>query len=380
MSGEPVGEGSRSSDGKRHSREELSPHDSGQGPRKPVAAPPYPAGGYYPQGYPYPVWQQYPYDPRSAPQRPGEAPYGGCGGGPYYGTGYTPYGTPYNMQAYPYNQRFGPTRPTMSDEPMEERPPQYRAGNIPDERPDVGERSPVDAEDAERQKEQFAFDDASIRAAFVRKVFAIVFVMCLVVTVMVIPAVVVPEVRAAMAGNVVVYFIAMIVFIGTMCAIVCCAQVARRFPLNLVMLTIFTLAAGVVLMVVCAAVPPHTVLMALITTTLCCLAIILFATQTSIDITSYMFLIFAATAALFMFGIVLSIMSFFIRMKFMHIVYSALACVLFMVYLAFDTQMIVGGRKYELSPEEYIYAALMLFLDIYNIFITILSLFQQAND
>jgi len=38
-------------------------------------------------------------------------------------------------------------------------------------------------------------------------------------------------------------------------------------------------------------------------------------------------------------------------------------------YLVFDTQLMLGGKhKYALSPEEYIFAALNLYLDIVNIF------------
>ncbi|KAL6736033.1 hypothetical protein Aduo_006424 [Ancylostoma duodenale] len=133
-------------------------------------------------------------------------------------------------------------------------------------------------------------------------------------------------------------------------------------------------------MVLCSRVPPHTVLLALATTSLSCAAIILFASQTKFDITSYMFVAFAATVAVFIFGIVLAIMSLFIYIKVLHIIFSAVVCVLFMVWLAIDTQMIVGGKRCEISPEDYIFAALMLFIDIYEIFVTMLSLFNAANN
>lgn len=44
-------------------------------------------------------------------------------------------------------------------------------------------------------------------------------------------------------------------------------------------------------------------------------------------------------------------------------------------YLVFDTQMIVGGRKHEMSPEEHIFGALCLYLDVINIFLALLSIF-----
>ena len=45
-------------------------------------------------------------------------------------------------------------------------------------------------------------------------------------------------------------------------------------------------------------------------------------------------------------------------------------------YLVVDTQQMVGGknRKYSISPEEYIFAALNLYLDIITLFLLLLQL------
>ena len=56
-------------------------------------------------------------------------------------------------------------------------------------------------------------------------------------------------------------------------------------------------------------------------------------------------------------------------------IYASLGALLFSCYLVFDTQMMMGGKhKYSISPEEYIFAALNLYLDIINIFLYILAL------
>ena len=50
-------------------------------------------------------------------------------------------------------------------------------------------------------------------------------------------------------------------------------------------------------------------------------------------------------------------------------------------YLVFDTQLMMGGKhKYALSPEEYIFAALNLYLDIINLFLFILSIIGISRD
>ncbi|PIO65758.1 hypothetical protein TELCIR_12558, partial [Teladorsagia circumcincta] len=129
-----------------------------------------------------------------------------------------------------------------------------------------------------------------------------------------------------------------------------------------------TLAAGLLLMTISAQVPAYTVLLALVATAVTCGGIIAYASQTTFDITSKIFIIYAVSLAVFIFGIGVALASIFVHVKWLGVIFSAIVCMLFMVHLALDTQMILGGRKYEISPEEYIYAALILFVDIYEIF------------
>ena len=45
-----------------------------------------------------------------------------------------------------------------------------------------------------------------------------------------------------------------------------------------------------------------------------------------------------------------------------------------MKFLAVDTQLIMGGKRHEISAEDHIFAAVMLYIDIVYIFMYILSL------
>ncbi len=47
--------------------------------------------------------------------------------------------------------------------------------------------------------------------------------------------------------------------------------------------------------------------------------------------------------------------------------------------MVYDTQMLMGGRKYELSPEEYVFGALQLYLDIVQLFLMILTLAGRSK-
>ena len=54
---------------------------------------------------------------------------------------------------------------------------------------------------------------------------------------------------------------------------------------------------------------------------------------------------------------------------------------IFSCYLVYDTQLMMGGKHaYSLSPEEYIFAALNIYLDIVNLFIYILLIFTGGRN
>ena len=93
--------------------------------------------------------------------------------------------------------------------------------------------------------------------------------------------------------------------------------------------------------------------------------------QTKWDFTACGGILFVCVIVLFLFGILAICM----QNKVVNLVYVLLGALIFSVYLVFDTQLMLGGKhKYSISPEEYIFAALNLYLDIINIFLYILAI------
>ena len=57
----------------------------------------------------------------------------------------------------------------------------------------------------------------------------------------------------------------------------------------------------------------------------------------------------------------------------MMIGFGCAGAFVFSLYLIYDTQlMMIGKHKYSLSPEEYVFAALNLYLDVTQLFMYIL--------
>lgn len=106
------------------------------------------------------------------------------------------------------------------------------------------------------------------------------------------------------------------------------------------------------------------------------LGLTLFAFQTKIDFTMMGGVLFAATLILLIFGIVLM----FWNGKIATLIYASFGALIFSVYIIYDTQIMLGGNhKYSISPEEYIFAALNLYLDIVNLFLYILTIVATAS-
>ena len=86
--------------------------------------------------------------------------------------------------------------------------------------------------------------------------------------------------------------------------------------------------------------------------------------------------LFACAIGLFIFGIMASIF----RSQVLRLVYSCLGAILFCVYIVFDTQLMMGGsHKYSISPEDYVFAALNLYIDVVMLFSMILGIFGGSS-
>ena len=65
----------------------------------------------------------------------------------------------------------------------------------------------------------------------------------------------------------------------------------------------------------------------------------------------------------------------------MHLAICVLGVFLFSFYIIYDIQLIVGGkhRQFKFDKDDYIIAAVVLYLDIINLFLFILSILQGGE-
>ncbi|XP_063697378.1 protein lifeguard 2-like isoform X2 [Culicoides brevitarsis] len=223
---------------------------------------------------------------------------------------------------------------------------------------------------------RFDFDDQTVRKAFIRKVYMILMVQLLITFGVIALFVFHEPTKKWTYEHPELFWIAFAVMIVTLISMACCTNVRRKTPMNFIFLFLFTLAEAFLLGVVSSVYDVQEVLMAVGLTAGVCLALTLFAFQTKWDFTVIGGSLCAATFCLLFLGI----FAIIFPGKILSLVYASLGVVLFSVYLVYDTQLMMGGKhKYSISPEEYIFAALNLYLDIVNIFMYILTIIGASR-
>ncbi|CAH8544362.1 unnamed protein product [Schistosoma rodhaini] len=224
------------------------------------------------------------------------------------------------------------------------------------------------------------YSDKYVRHAFIRKVYLILTAQLLVTSAFVCVFLFSSPVKKWVSRNSWFYYLSYATFLCTYIALVCCPSVRRRYPGNVIALSVFTLAFSYMTGTVASFYDTQSVLIAVIITACLCIAISIFAIQTRIDITKCTSLIFVLTIVVMLTGLACVIVFAVSKPNWiLQVVYGGLAALLFGVYLAFDTQHIMGGRELELSAEEYIFGALQLYLDVVNLFLIILSFFGNRD-
>jgi FtsH-binding integral membrane protein len=72
----------------------------------------------------------------------------------------------------------------------------------------------------------------------------------------------------------------------------------------------------------------------------------------------------------------------FFNIPFINAVYPVAGAILFSLYLAHHTRLIVSGKnnEYRMNEKDYILGAMTLYLDIINIFLKLLEIFGRTSN
>lgn len=213
------------------------------------------------------------------------------------------------------------------------------------------------------------FSEESIRKGFIRKVYLILTGQLAITMAFIALFVYHEPAKIWTIQNPWIAVTSFITMFAVLIIMACCGEMRRKTPHNFIFLGIFTIAQGIMLGIFTIQYDANEVFMAVGITCAICFSLTLFSLQTKWDFTMMGGFLFVGLIIVFLFGIIVA----FFPGSIASSVYSACGALLFSLYLVYDTQIMMGGNhKYSISPEEYIFAALNLYLDIINIFLFIL--------
>jgi hypothetical protein len=178
-------------------------------------------------------------------------------------------------------------------------------------------------------------------------------------------------------------------FIITMFIFACCGELMRKRPLNFLLLIIFTLLLTNLLATITVFYNTNAIIVATVITMIVVICLSLFAFQTKYDFTGWspllsgaLLTILAAIAMTIMIKISEDLLCRLWSCSFGHMLFSFFGAFLFSFYIIVNTQFMVGGNhiRYQFDTNDYIFAALNLYLDIINMILCLLTCVKSNNN
>lgn len=215
--------------------------------------------------------------------------------------------------------------------------------------------------------------NAIIRLGFIKKVYGILSTQLLLTTLMCILSMSSKSFAHFQQANPGLMWGSMILGIILMLAICCVPGLSRQVPTNYILLFAFTFCEAYMVSALCSVMPAKLVFMAAAMTCAITIALTLYACTTKSDFTVCGSMLFIAACCLFL----LTIFSMFF--KALHVVVCVFGVFLYAIYLVYDTQLLVGNKENALDMEDYILGAIMLYLDIINLFVYLLQILKTIS-
>jgi len=232
-----------------------------------------------------------------------------------------------------------------------------------------------------------SFSLLEIRRNFIKKVYGIVGLELLVVSTIMALFLFSP-LRDKVYKNgtwMIIFYILTGITLVLILVLTCCPveKVLRKWPLNISLLTFLAVCEGIMFGILSAYYKQESILIAGGITAATVLVVTIFAFFTNIDFTKCIGFAFILGILLTIIGVAFMIVIFLAddyTIYVMKMVYGSLGALVMVFYLIINTQMMmIGKHKYSFSPEDYVLAALAIFLDIINLFLYILMLVGERR-
>ena len=203
-----------------------------------------------------------------------------------------------------------------------------------------------------------SFAEKSVRAGFIRKVLSIVALQLLITFGTVLGVSLNDTATDFVQKHVEIYYSCLISTFVLLIALFC---FARKHPINMVLLGLFTLVESYICCLRYFIIQSVVFALGIVCTVL---VLVTYAFFTKRDFTAWLDILIICSLFLFIWG--MFALFFPIDIGWFKI-YAGIAALLTCAYIVIDIQMICGGKRLEFSPEDYIFAAITIYLDIINL-------------
>ena len=157
----------------------------------------------------------------------------------------------------------------------------------------------------------------------------------------------------------------------TMFVCLCCEDLLRKSPSKYIIYSLFVLAVSYSLGIISLYIRGDILYISIIITTGTTTSLILYSFIATTDFTEY----YTYVVAIFMCLIFIGIVNIFFNNTIIQIIISGGGALIFACFIVFDMQMILGQKhiKYKYSIDDFILAAMSLYLDVINMFLYIIQ-------
>ncbi|CRG97111.1 conserved protein, unknown function [Plasmodium gallinaceum] len=222
------------------------------------------------------------------------------------------------------------------------------------------------------------FSSTKIRHGFIRKVYSILSLQLLITFGFSALTVLYDPVKTFVRSNDVLFLVlGILLSLPILITLACYPTLARKYPSNYLILLLITIGMTLIVSLATARTNSEIFFYAFGITAAVVIGLTIFSFQTKWDFTGWHVFLFMAFLILFVLGII----TIFVRSKIMNLVYSGVSAFILSISIIVDTQLIIGGKhkKYEFSIDDYIFATLALYMDIVNLFLSILSIISNTE-
>lgn len=165
----------------------------------------------------------------------------------------------------------------------------------------------------------------------------------------------------------------------TMFVCLCCEDLLRKTPSKYIIYSLFVLAISYSLGITSLYIKSDILYISIIVTSGTTTSLILYSFIATTDFTEY----YTYAVAIFFSLILIGIVNIFFNNTIIHVIISGGGALVFACFIVFDMQMIIGQKhiKYKYNIDDFILAAMSLYLDVINMFLYIIQfLTLTSND